>query len=271
MKPLIIQFSGGRTSAFMTKFLFEHFPDREKHVLFENTGKEDPRTLDFVNECDTRWSLGVVWLEAVIFQDERRASGHKIVTFETAARDGEPYEAMTRKYGIQNMAYKDCTRHLKLHVKDSYLKSIGLTCYETAVGIRADETHRINRKTAAAEGLIYPLVDIIRVNRKFVNEWWSRQDFDLQTPDELGNCDFCFKKSVNHIVGLARNYPDRLRWWEELERQYGDVKAPLAPRKIWRGSRSAQDIKELAAADASASLFANPELDVETDCFCRST
>lgn len=40
MKPLVIQFSGGRTSAFMTKFLFEYFPDREKHVLFENTGLE---------------------------------------------------------------------------------------------------------------------------------------------------------------------------------------------------------------------------------------
>jgi hypothetical protein len=267
MKPLVIQFSGGRTSAFMGRFLQEYFPDREKHYLFENTGKEHEHTLEFVNECDRRWGLGVVWLEAVIHEGVRKASTHAVVSFETAARDGEPYEAMIRKYGIQNMAYKDCTRHLKLHVKRSYCDSVGLTDYETAIGIRADEQHRINRETAAAEGNIYPLVDIIRVNKKLVSAWWARQDFDLKTPGALGNCDMCFKKPISLLASIARDYPERLEWWERVEREYGSVGAPLEPRRIFRGHRTAADLRALAA---EPTLFNNPEHEIGYDCFCKA-
>jgi hypothetical protein len=268
MKPLAIQFSGGRTSAFMTKFLFELWPDREKHVPFENTGKEDERTLEFVNECDKRWNLGIVWLEAIVHQNERKSSSHKIVSFETAARDGEPYEAVIKKYGIQNRAYQDCTRHLKIHVKNSYIKSLGITDYETAIGIRADEEDRINRETATEEGNIYPLVDIIRVNKKFVRDWWSRQAFDLQTPEALGNCDFCYKKPINLLVSIVRTEPHKLDWWQQMEAKHGSVKAPIAPRKIFRGHRSAQDLRELAAVPT---LFDNPEFEVGSGCICQST
>jgi hypothetical protein len=268
MKPLIIQFSGGKTSGFMAKFLQEYFPDREKHYLFENTGKEDERTLEFVRECDVRWSLNIVWLEAVVHHGQRKASTHKVVTFETASRNGEPYEQVIKKYGVPFHTASHCTRELKINVGLSYLKSLGLNDYEMAIGIRADEAHRINRAQAAKRKIIYPLVDMIRVNKKFINDWWARQDFNLQTPEGLGNCDFCFKKSIDHLVALTREHPQRLNWWGEMEKKYGAMRSRLEPCVFFRGRRSAEDIRELAAAPT---LFSNPEFEVETDCFCKAS
>ena len=52
--PALISFSGGRTSAYMLKKIIEAYdgtlPD-DMHVVFANTGKEMPQTLDFVRDC----------------------------------------------------------------------------------------------------------------------------------------------------------------------------------------------------------------------------
>jgi 3'-phosphoadenosine 5'-phosphosulfate sulfotransferase (PAPS reductase)/FAD synthetase len=68
MKPkLAISFSGGRSSAVMTKLcLDEYSSTHEIVVTFANTGCEHPATLDFVRDCDRYWNFGTVWLEAVI-------------------------------------------------------------------------------------------------------------------------------------------------------------------------------------------------------------
>ena len=55
----VINFSGGRTSAYMTKRLINEGGDYI--ITFQNTGKEMPATLDFINECDKRWNLNIVW------------------------------------------------------------------------------------------------------------------------------------------------------------------------------------------------------------------
>jgi len=52
-----IAFSGGRTSAYMLHQILETngpLPDRVV-VSFQNTGREMPETLDFVQECSDRW------------------------------------------------------------------------------------------------------------------------------------------------------------------------------------------------------------------------
>lgn len=270
VQPLVVQFSGGRTSGFMGRFLQLYFPRREKIYLFENTGKEHENTLEFVNRCDVEFGWNTVWLEAVIHHGRKIAPTHKVVTFETASRNGEPYENLIQKYGIQNMAYKDCTKYLKVLPKKSYLKSIGLDVgdYETAVGIRDDEKHRINRTTAAKELNIYPLVDIIKVDKTFILNWWSRQSFDLDIDPDFGNCDFCFKKSIKQLVAQVRKAPERLNWWEDMESKYASVQAPLEPRKIFRGHISAKELRELARLPL---LPNKPEFAISTDCFCKST
>ena len=32
-------------------------------VVFANTGKEMPQTLDFVHECEMRWNVPIIWVE----------------------------------------------------------------------------------------------------------------------------------------------------------------------------------------------------------------
>ena len=71
----IINFSGGRTSAYMAKRLIDTCDNYL--VTFQNTGKEMPQTLDFINECDKRWGLNVVWLEY------RYGNNFEVVTYET--------------------------------------------------------------------------------------------------------------------------------------------------------------------------------------------
>lgn len=256
----------------MARFLQLRFPDREIHYLFQNTGKEHEETLKFVLECDRRWDLRVVWLEAVVHEGERKASTHKIVDFESAARNGEPYEAVIKKYGLPNMVYTHCTRELKIHVGQSYIKNeLKLTDWEIAIGIRTDEQHRINREKAPEYKTIYPLVDMIQVNKKFINNWWAQQDFNLNLPPYLGNCDMCFKKSVKHLVSIVREQPQRLEWWEKMEKTYALTnRTNLDERRIFRGHMTAQDLRDLAREKPT--LFENnPEFEIEFDCFCKSS
>ena len=57
-----IAFSGGRTSAYMLHHILEAnggLPERAV-VSFQNTGREMPETLDFVQECGDRWGVRIV-------------------------------------------------------------------------------------------------------------------------------------------------------------------------------------------------------------------
>src|SRR5690606_32173340 len=71
-RPLLITFSGGRTSAFMARLLLElpKYKNSQKLIVFANTGRENEATLKFVNECDKRWNLNVVWLEADVNEEK---------------------------------------------------------------------------------------------------------------------------------------------------------------------------------------------------------
>lgn len=205
MEKLVISFSGGRTSAYMARWIQLNMPDSEKTFIFANTGQEDERTLAFVNECDKRWGLGVVWIEADVSQERGKATRHKIVSFETASRKGEPFEDVIKKYGIPNQAYPHCTRELKLQPITSYVRENGLQDALMCVGIRADEIDRM-RHDARDAGIVYPLVSWHPKTKQQVVEWWRNQDFDLAVPERLGNCTWCWKKTVRkHLTNIAEN------------------------------------------------------------------
>ena len=71
--PALISFSGGRTSGFMLKKILDAYEGKlpsDVYVVFANTGKEMPQTLDFINDCSKNWQLDIVWLELEIC-DER--------------------------------------------------------------------------------------------------------------------------------------------------------------------------------------------------------
>ncbi len=234
-----ISFSGGKTSAYMTKMLLDHFrthePDREIIVTFANTGQEHEETLKFVDRCDKAFGFGVVWLEADVVHGKRVATGHRIVTFETASRNGEPFEEVIKKYGIPNKMYNHCTRETKLAPMLSYHKSLGWKPgeYSVAIGIRADEVDRVSMKTMK-EGGFYPCVDA-GVTKDDVREWWIQQEFNLGIPEQLGNCTWCWKKSLRKLMTLTQTHPEIFDFPRRMEKEHamsggerrdGSVKEP---------------------------------------------
>ena len=218
-----INFSGGRTSGYMLHQIAEAnggIPDRAK-VMFSNTGREMEETLDFVNECSGQWGIPIVWIEL----DRFKPTGNRfrVVSYETAARNGEPFEdIITKKKFLPNQNARWCTAELKVKPARDYLRSLGWEHWHSALGIRADEQSRVNREPQKERWQRwYPLADA-NVSKHDVARFWAAQNFDLmlesingKTP--LGNCDGCFLKSEASQAALARDYPDRHAWWERME------------------------------------------------------
>jgi len=209
----IINFSGGRTSAYMTKRLIDEGL-QDYIVTFQNTGKEMPETLDFINECDKRWNLGIVWLEY------RKPNSFEVVTYQTASRDGRPFDEMiNHKNGfIPNRMSRFCTDQLKIQTSKRYLKSRGLKSWTFYNGIRYDEPHRWGKMNGLPNyiDLEMPLVRW-KVTKQDVLNWWALQDFDLQVVEPYGNCDCCFLKGKGKLMKIAKERPDLLQWWIDKE------------------------------------------------------
>lgn len=242
-KPkLAISFSGGRTSAVMTKLLLEKHRDEysEVKVTFCNTGQEHEATLQFVRDCDDHFGFNTVWLEAVVNPVHGKGIRHRIVDFETASRDGEPFEAVIKKYGIPNPALPQCTERLKVEVMLDYFRQWGQPgkAYKSAIGIRVDEADRMN----LSGKYIYPLV-AQRWTKRMVNDEVASWPFDLGIPNDAhGNCVWCWKKSFRKLYTLAISNPEYFDFPRRMEKEYGSVKANDSDRTFFRGSRTANDI-----------------------------
>lgn len=275
-KLLVCTFSGGRTSAFMGRMLQEHpkYKDFDKLFIFANTGKELPETLDFINKCDKEWGLNVVWLEADIQKEKGVGTNFKVVDYNSASRKGEPFEEMLSKYPMPNNFASNCTRELKLAPINKFVKSLNYKEVYTAMGIRYDERHR-ESNNAERDNIIYPLIYDLKVDNKFIRDWWDRQPFDLELKDYEGNCDLCFKKSLKKRLTIIKERPDVAGWWLDMEDKFGSEKVP---RFDLRSNLSIEQLVELAknpftkAEDLHELSKQQCELfNFETDCFCKAT
>lgn len=253
-QKMVISFSGGRTSAFMTKMLLDIKSDEYDFiVIFANTGQEHEKTLEFIRNCDTHFGFNTVWVESVVHHGQRKGNTHKVVNFETATRDGTLFEEMIKKHGIPNMAFPHCTRELKLAPINSYLKSIGWTKKNsiTAIGIRIDETRRV-RKDATTAKIIYPLVDTFPSDKQDVLDYFCNEsDFDLGLAEHNGNCTWCWKKSMKKHLILIKETPDIFEVPRRMEKLYpntGAHKDKSIPRTFFRGNRSTINLFELNEA-----------------------
>ena len=177
MEKLVCSFSGGKTSAYMAIRLKQEVKDKEVVYIFANTGQENEETLKFVDAVDKAYSLGVVWVEAVVSPVLGEATGFRRVSYESACRDGSIFAEVCAKYGIPNSAFPHCTRELKLAPITAYLKHIGWGKgdYLTAIGIREDESRR-----AGKAGCVYPLIDWWPTDKQDINSFWEDQPFTLQ-------------------------------------------------------------------------------------------
>lgn len=253
---LRIAFSGGRTSGYMLWWLFNEWDDRdnwEKIVIFANTGLEAEETLFFVDECSQEWGIPIIWVEAkkkdengIPLSKKGWSVEHKIVTYETASRNGEPFEEMISLLGIPRTQKPFCSSQLKTFAMDSYFKSIGWKNYYTAIGIRFDELKRINIKRKELK-LLYPLAELNPVTKYEVHQWWKNQSFDLRVHPDEGNCINCWKKDFPRLArNMARN-PKSFEWWSEMEKKYGhfnpDNTRLKPPYNFYRNNKSTNDIR----------------------------
>lgn len=223
-------------------------------VVFANTGKEREETLRFVERCDKEFGFNVVWVEAAVDFRSGKGTYHRIMSFETARRNGEPFEAVIAKYGIPNVANPVCSRELKERPIRSYAKSLGWKRkdYITAIGIRADEAARLNWENAKKEGLIYPLATMVRITQSDINSFWNKQSFDLELKSYEGNCDLCWKKSNRKLLTILSEDKSRAEWWEKMEAEYADfipegklhnqkIKPPI---RFYRGNTEISELIE---------------------------
>lgn len=258
----------------MTKRLLdERRHEAEIIVVFSNTGSEHEETLKFVDRCDREFGFDTRWIEAVTPPERGIGARAKLVTFETAARHGEPFEGVIAKHGIPNKVFPLCTKELKERPIKAYARSLGWKSgtYDLAIGIRTDEIDRMNPKATEAR-VIYPLIQW-RINRADVLGWWRRQAFDLYLPEHLGNCTWCWKKTLRKHLTLARQNPEVFEFPERMERlyPYQGPGSTGAPRHFFRDNRTVADLRRLSQANdfqpfRDGNEVFDPDLDVGEGC-----
>ena len=268
-EPSCISFSGGRTSGYMLwRFIDANdgLPD-DCIVTFANTGKEAEETLEFVRDCGKYWDVPIVWLEYQWAEETK--DRFKVVDFDTAARNGEPFEALihAKKY-LPNPVARFCTIELKIRTISNYLFSIGHV--ETRaqgenmaiVGIRADE----QRRAAKIEPHRRPLVSA-GVTKETVIKFWEEQPFDLGLPNingvtPHGNCDLCYLKGANLIESLILEQPSRADWWARMERE---CQATRQSGNRWHNDRPTYGEMRVMARNQGQLNLAGDET---IPCFC---
>lgn len=225
----VIQNSGGRSSAYMTERLLQD--EKYKNnciILFQNTGKENDATLDFVNECDRRWQAlygkQIYWLEYNPDSEKK----FDIVDFFTAHRTADitkksPFEKLIKKRKfLPNRVARFCTQDLKIRISKYFMLSLGYKHWKSCIGIRYDEPRRHNSKVDLKERFenFMPMIEW-KTTKEDVNNFWKQMPFDLQLKPHEGNCDLCFLKGAGKKRQIIREHPEKADWWIKMENEIG--------------------------------------------------
>ena len=223
----IVSFSGGRTSGMMLKKMIDacggSLPNHVK-VVFCNTGDEREETLEFVRDCALHWGVEIIWLEYQAA--EKPKDRWKVVTFETASRNGEPFEAlvMQKKY-LPNPAKRFCTIELKIRCAKRYAQEVlRWKHWDVAVGFRADEPSRVAKLSLPNREPFERFAPLAKmgITAGEVGMFWMVQGFDLKLPNMNGktmhgNCKVCFLKGIQTTLRIVAEKPDSADFFIKLE------------------------------------------------------
>lgn len=225
--PAIINVSGGRTSAYMLRRYLDanggRLPD-DVHAVFQNTGKELEETLAFVNRCAVEWGVNIRWIERCPTSTRGRDIRHVEVTYETASRNGEPFDAVILAHGfLPNAVMRFCTQDMKIAPARAFMLAQGYDEWTSAVGLRYDEpsrVHRLRDRDAGEWTVRCPLYDA-RVSKPDIGAFWRTQPFDLGLRSWESNCAGCMLRSAATLERVERDRPGTLAWWHEWEERIG--------------------------------------------------
>lgn len=266
-EPTVISFSGGRTSAYMLwRVLQAHdgvLPP-EAIVCFANTGKEAEETLRFVKDIQDHWNVPITWLEY------RAPSDFAVVDFDTASRNGEPFEAIIKhRQMLPNNRARFCTVELKIRTMSRYIKRhLQWDEWTQFIGIRADEARRAVKLAPDSKGEEpYAPLYHAGITKAHVQAFWDTQPFRLELlviDGETigGNCDLCFLKATPKILTLIKHQPQTVTWWAKQE-AYASTVAKSHEGSVFRLDRPKYErLGEFL--DAQADLFGDESI----ECFC---
>lgn len=260
---VLVSFSGGRTSAYMAKWMWDNCqPYFNMVFVFANTGLEHFNTLSFVARCEHEFGFKIHLIEADV--NPQRGIGTGFVEYDSILDLSEPdkystearvipFEQMIQKYGLPNQSFKHCTRELKTVP----IKKFGQSYFRTndfyqAIGIRADECDRMS-VYADEKKLIYPLIRL-KVTQKEVMAFWKAQKFDLELDGYAGNCTMCWKKDIRKLALVWKEHYQYAKYFEVLEQKYANhyVHKPIldehgnkVPIRMYRGNKTISDIAQM--------------------------
>ena len=279
-RQYVINFSGGRSSGYMLRQILDasgRLPSNA-HVIFTNTGKERPETLDFVQRCGTEWDVPIIWLE---YRYRKEAKGGRSdpkhwfcqVSHNSASRSGEPFtQLIDAKKMLPNAVMRFCTSELKVRTTERWMrdkKGLKPSDYTNLLGIRYDEPNRWSKALMAHCTSDFPMVHG-RVTKAAVNAYWAASAFDLGITSEQGNCDLCFLKGWRKLLELVEDDPSTADWWIAQEAgitpyhtENGIIKKSMS---TFRKEYSYAEIKD-EAVNPRQMLLDLPD-EPHADCFC---
>jgi hypothetical protein len=197
----VVSFSGGRSSALLVYLMKNQYSDTD--FVFMDTGAEHPKTYEFVKNVVKHFDINLTCLRVVVNSELGQGNSYRIISLDELTQDLQPFRDVCYKYGTPYVHGAFCTRTMKFEPFQRYCNDkYGKNNYVTWLGIRADETRRLKQK----QGYRY-LADICDFDKQDVIDFWTKQNFDLELPEHLGNCVFCIKKSVNKIALATRDEP----------------------------------------------------------------
>lgn len=197
----VINFSGGKSSAYMTLMLK---PTEDDIVLFTDTCREHPLTYKFIDDFE-------------------RIEGIKVhrATYEKNGLKG--FDGLMKGRGyLPNQSQRLCTAELKIKTAKRYLRSLGVQHFENYIGFRADESRRVENYVQRTKKVVpkFPMFDA-GITKKEVNEFWKLKPYTLEIPAILGNCVGCFLKGPHALLQIFEHYPEFADPWVADENVLG--------------------------------------------------
>jgi hypothetical protein len=223
--------------------------------VFDNTGFEDPMALRFVDDFERAFGAPVTRLE----RDGKAMGKFRVVGPNSYSRNGEPFielvtEHIKRRDGTigprplpSDGPRRLCSGELKTKTTHRYLRSLGWGRYYSAIGFRADEQDRIERRKrmdAKQKGVveggvgIFPMAeagvtkaDVVSFGEQF--DWWLPAFTDVTIGDhtetlsatDLSNCNNCHMAAEWRMKLRMAARPHSVRPWIEMEGQDRGVDA----------------------------------------------
>lgn len=248
--------SGGRSSGVQT-FLLEEKRKKEGWSVFHifmDTGAEHPKTYEFIKNIAKNFGVKIICLRAVVSKEIGVGVGFKVIPIDEIGPDLKPFHDVVKKYGTPTINAPRCTSRLKSEPHDKFCDYVfGKNNYITWLGIRIDEPKRLKElevqndifNKPAKKRTIRYLAEICNLGKSGVIDWWSRQSFDLEIPEHLGNCVFCIKKSVKKLALAAKQEPEMAKEFSDMLKHPETREMPkskLPKDVIYRGYHSVDSI-----------------------------